>query len=43
MARGGGHQKWITNIVNIINNIFALVDKGWGGNPYPLFVVKKVV
>ena len=26
----GGRQKWINNIVNIINNNFAIVDKGGG-------------
>ena len=41
-GEGGGRQKWITNIVNIINIIFAMVDKVWGGNPYPLFVDKMV-
>ena len=41
-ARGG--NKWITNIVNIINISLVLVDKGLGGavNPYPYFVDKMV-
>ena len=30
-GEGGGRQKWIKNIVNIINIDFAIVDKGLVG------------